>query len=117
MEIDLQIQGLETEHSSIYYGPRTTRVVNIKDGFPSGAIYIGRAGKGQDGYFGNPFTLEKDGDRNEILHKYREWIKHRIGHDDEFRARVAELKGKTLVCFCIPKKCHGMVLAAWADIL
>ena len=32
-----------------------TRVVNIrKEAYD---VYIGRAGKGQDGYFGNPFRL------------------------------------------------------------
>lgn len=38
-----------------------TRVVNIrKEAYD---VYIGRAGKGQDGYFGNPFRLKQDMDR------------------------------------------------------
>ncbi len=33
-----------------------TRVVNIRK--KAYDVYIGRAGKGQDGYFGNPFRLK-----------------------------------------------------------
>lgn len=33
-----------------------TRVVNIRK--ESCDVYIGRAGQGKDGYFGNPFRLE-----------------------------------------------------------
>ena len=37
-----------------------TRVVNIrKEAYD---VYIGRAGKGQDGYFGNPFRLKQGHD-------------------------------------------------------
>lgn len=31
--------------------------------------------------------------------------------------QLRELKGKTIACWCSPKKCHGDVLAELADAL
>ena len=49
-----------------------TRVVNIR--YEECDVYIGRAGKGCDGYFGNPYYLGKDGDRDEVLVKYKRYF-------------------------------------------
>lgn len=98
--------------------PNPTKVVNIRDGFPEGGIYIGRAGKGYDGYFGNPFKLaDYGGDRVGVMVEYETWARTRIEHDDEFAERVRKLYGETLVCFCAPKLCHGEVLADLAEEL
>lgn len=77
--------------------------------------YIGRAGHGQDGYFGNPFYLTNERDRPIILAQYREWFWRRVERDEIFRSRVSNLKGQTLVCFCAPKQCHGDVIANYAE--
>ena len=34
-------------------------------------VYIGRAGHGQDGRFGNPFVVGRDGVRGECVEKFR----------------------------------------------
>lgn len=105
-------------HSDIWYSDKT-RVVNLHHGFPPGAIYIGRPGKGHDGYFGNPIPLGTGDayDRGKVLFQYGRYLEERIANDPIFRARVKSLSGKTLVCFCIPKLCHGMILARYADDL
>lgn len=84
-------------------------------------IYIGRPGKGQDGYFGNPFPLKKGAPRGSTLNQYMEWAKNRYLTDKEFAERVQKLQGKKLVCFCAPPEgleaslsgaiCHGQILA------
>lgn len=66
--------------------------------------YIGRAGKGQNGYHGNPFKTD-DRDYNIKMHKA--YFYARLKTDPEFKRKVHELKGKTLGCFCKPKACHG----------
>ena len=92
-----------------------TTVVNIKSGADYD-VYIGRAGHGRDGYFGNPFALNQAaGDRDQCLEKYRNYFLGRITMDPEFRRRVQELKGKRLGCFCAPETCHGDVIAQWLD--
>ncbi len=99
-----------------------TRVVNIRRlharwESEEDHVYIGRAGKGLSGYFGNPLEIGRDGNREEVLVKYRSYLENRISTDPEFRQRVKELSGKVLVCFCKPKPCHGDVLAEFADRL
>lgn len=89
-------------------------------------VYIGRAGKGQGGYFGNPYRPR---DRSaqavrECLEDYRRHFLGRVNNDPEFRRRVLELRGKRLGCFCAPPGgltaaapfvCHGQVIAEWLD--
>lgn len=90
-----------------------TQVVNLRR--DSYDVYIGRAGHGKDGYFGNPFRLDKGDDRGAVLERYAAWMGERLRTDSEFRRRVLELRGKRLGCFCKPLACHGDVLAAWVD--
>ena len=65
-------------------------------------VYIGRGSK-----WGNKFVIGKDGDRAEVIKKYREWILD----NKELLNSLHELKGKVLGCFCKPLACHGDVLA------
>lgn len=94
----------------------TTTVVNLlTDGFPPGGVYIGRAGHGQSGYFGNPFKVGLDGDRDRVLELYKMYFERRLGRDPEFKERIEALKGKTLICFCVPKPCHGQIIAEYLN--
>ncbi len=90
-----------------------TRVVNLKQ--ESYDVYIGRAGKSQSGYFGNPFKLSKGEPRGATIEKYRVYFYNRIKTDPEFKKRVLELKGKVLGCFCKPYPCHGDVIAEYLN--
>lgn len=69
-------------------------------------VYIGRGS-----IWGNPFVIGKDGDRDAVIGKYEQ---HLLSRPD-LMARLPELRGKTLACFCAPKPCHGHVLARLAD--
>lgn len=90
-----------------------TRVVNIrKEAYD---VYIGRAGHGMDGYFGNPFRLGPGMTRDDTLDRYRKYFYHRLGIDKEFRKRIGELQGKTLGCFCKPNPCHGDIIKEYLD--
>lgn len=76
-----------------------TRVVNkYKEDYD---IYIGRGSK-----WGNPFIIDRDGDRARVIMLYRMWITENV----ELMANLHELRGKTLGCFCKPQPCHGDVL-------
>ncbi|KAB4217196.1 DUF4326 domain-containing protein [Bacteroides uniformis] len=90
-----------------------TRVVNIRK--ESCDVYIGRAGHGKDGYFGNPFRLDAEMARGGTLESYRKYFYHRLSTDEEFRGRIGELRGKTLGCFCKPNPCHGDVIKEYLD--
>jgi len=63
-------------------------------------IYIGRPSK-----WGNPFEIGKDGDRQQVIDKFRNYILN-----SELLYDIMELDGKILGCWCSPKACHGDVL-------
>lgn len=88
-----------------------TRVVHVRK-FPFD-IYIGRAfAEFSCSIWHNPFHLGKDGNRKEVLRKYRDYV---LSHPD-LVARLHELKDKTLGCWCKPKwTCHGDILAELAE--
>jgi hypothetical protein len=69
-------------------------------------IYIGRPSE-----FGNKFVIGKDGTREDVVRKYEEWIKTQ----PDLLAKLPELKGKVLGCWCAPLACHGDVLARLAN--
>ena len=77
----------------------TTRIVHCKK--KSYDIYIGRPSK-----WGNPFQIGKDGTREEVIEKFRNWILTQ----PNLLKDLHEIKGKTLGCWCKPKVCHGDVL-------
>lgn len=82
---------------------RIPTVVHIKEGCD---IYIGRPSK-----WGNPYHIGLDGDRNEVINKYRTYLLHSTLIKD-----LHELYGKRLGCFCHPRKCHGDVLVEFITL-
>lgn len=83
----------------------TTTVVNKHHGVPYDT-YIGRGSP-----WGNPFVIGKDGDRDEVIDKYEQHLRE----SPRLLDRLHELRGKTLACFCAPARCHGDILARYAD--
>ena len=74
---------------------------------PPDAVYVGRGSP-----FGNPFVAHKPEDRDDVCDKFEEMI----SNDPELVALVKkELKGKDLICFCKPKRCHGDILLRIAN--
>jgi hypothetical protein len=76
---------------------------------PADAVYVGRPS-----WWGNPFELGKDGDRAQVIEKFRLFMA-----DDSVRREmcIAHLQGKHLVCWCAPKPCHADVLLKIANNL
>lgn len=89
-------------------GEKSLRILNKhKHGIPPGSIYIGRGSK-----WGNPFVIGRDGTREDVVEKYRNWLLH-----NDLVLDVKELIGRDLVCFCSPKACHGDVLKEFIGLL
>lgn len=61
---------------------------------PKNAIYIGRGSP-----YGNPFVIGKHGTRDDVCDLFEEHILPTLD--------LEPLRGKDLVCFCKPKRCHG----------
>ena len=49
--------------------------------------------------WGNPFRLGRDGDRAEVIERYRAWLWQRIESGDVPLADLAALNGKQLACW------------------
>ncbi len=72
-------------------------------------VYIGRPS-----VLGNPFQIGRDGDRDQVIRRFKVYLDGRIKANDpvimrELR-RVVDLSRKHLVelaCFCKPAACHG----------
>lgn len=72
-------------------------------------VYIGRPGP-----WGNPFIIGKDGNRIEVIEKYRQWLMA----PDRLELRNAARKylaNKVLGCYCAPLACHGHILVTVAN--
>jgi len=81
---------------------------------PPGAVYVGRPTK-----WGNPFSHQngtlaefKVATRDEAVDAYERWL---VEQPDLVAAAKRELRGKPLVCWCSPAKCHATVLARVAN--
>ena len=100
-----------------------TYVVNLRKAVYD--VYIGRPGKGKDGYFGNPIVkgevclvcMLTHTDPESTVDCYKEYFDYRIREEPDFRKRVHELAGKALGCFCKPNRCHGDVIAEYLNRL
>jgi hypothetical protein len=62
--------------------------------------------------WGNPFEMKSDGNRDEVCDKY---ANHYLPHKNRLMANIGKLKGKVLVCWCHPERCHGDHLAELAN--
>ena len=76
-----------------------SNVVNCK--YSNYDVYIGRPS-----VWGNPFKIDKDGTRAEVIKKYEAYIRS----NNQLLVLLPSLKGKKLGCWCYPKFCHGDVL-------
>lgn len=85
------------------------RVLNLRHPgiTKASGTYIGRPG-----VWGNPFSIGKDGTREEVIEQYRAWLLASTLMDN-----LHELKGCNLVCWCAPLACHGDILFDLANDL
>lgn len=80
---------------------------------PKDAVYVGRPTK-----WGNPFVIGVDGNREEVIAKYKKWLEEEGLKDYASYGSVVirtELRGKDLLCWCAPKACHADVLLEIAN--
>lgn len=98
----------------------TTIVVNIRSAPAIWTrdltyVYIGRGGKGLSGDYGNSHSIgrcrrcQRWHTRGDAIETFRAEAAERYRTDAAYRSLVEQLRGKKLVCFCAPQRCHGDV--------
>lgn len=61
---------------------------------PPGSVYIGRCSP-----WGNPFKIGEHGDRDTVCDRFEDEILPTLD--------VSSLRGKHLICYCAPLRCHS----------
>ena len=100
-----------------------SQVPQIVSHFGPEIVYIGRAGRGQSGIFGNPVHFNrpcpicknKHRGAGSTLRCFRIYFRRRIASDTQFREAVLSLTGKQLWCpGCRGHQlCHGQIIRNW----
>lgn len=79
-------------------------IVNVRRYKPNkneAYVYCGRPSK-----WGNPFVIGRDGNRNTVIEKYRQWVLTQ----PHLLNSLHELDEKICGCYCAPQRCHLNVL-------
>lgn len=71
-------------------------------GIPAEAVYVGRGSP-----WGNPFRIGRDGTRKGVITKFKNEVLPGLD--------VTALRGKDLVCYCVPQACHADLLLEKAN--
>ncbi|MCK5525456.1 MAG: DUF4326 domain-containing protein [Thiomargarita sp.] len=85
------------------FAPNDTQVVNIM----RGSDFYGTT-------FGNPYKIGTDGNRAEVIKKYKEKILPKLMKTEAWQHLMVKWVyggGVKLACCCAPKPCHGDVIA------
>lgn len=97
----------------------------------SGSILIMSAVKiDRTTLWGNPFIIGIHGDRDTVCDAYLEWLNRWTEHVEEIKIEIGArvysnrwvvenlhlLKGKDVVCYCAPLRCHGDILIRLANL-
>lgn len=96
------------------------QVVNLRDVhiWTEAHLYIGRGTKEhQPSLLGNPYVIGRDGDREQVILRYRYWLWREIKHQGAVWMYLQQLHERRkrgdaliLVCHCAPLACHGDVV-------
>jgi hypothetical protein len=69
---------------------------------PADAVYVGRGTP-----WGNPFKIGVHGSRAQVVYRFKMEVLPSLD--------VSELRGKDLVCHCVPEDCHANYLLEKAN--
>lgn len=86
--------------------PKVLNARRFGTGFTDTREYVGRPSD-----WGNPFEIGTHGTRAEVIQKYENYLRSQ----PRLMSRLGELRGKDLVCWCSPKRCHADILLALAN--
>lgn len=74
---------------------------------PPGAVLVDRRTP-----WGNPFVMMDESDRDKVCDQFAEYAKRRLEREPNW---LEPLRGKDLICWCAPKRCHASTLIALAS--
>ena len=106
--INCRVQNLRPKYNNLKEWMNDKNNVYIARG---GVLFIdGNRFPSSSSKWANPYKIGKDGTREEVIIKYRDYITKRLEKDELLQKELISLKGKNLGCWCYPEMCHGNVL-------
>jgi hypothetical protein len=101
-----------------------SNIREVRPGFIDGtlAVYVGRENHTNprlaQSPLANPYHIGKDGDRDEVICKYRAWLHKQTKSDTPARRELERLvnahkfqgSNLTLLCWCAPQHCHAEII-------
>lgn len=73
--------------------PKVFMIHKVPSSEEANSIYCGRGSP-----WGNPFIIGRDGDRDQVCDRFEAEVLPNLD--------VSSLRGKNLICYCAPKRCH-----------
>lgn len=72
---------------------------------------------GRPSVYGNPYIIGPDGNRNQVIEKYRTYFLDKIKRDKDFEKEVLKLKDSIISCWCdYPKEdCHCRIIKEYLE--
>jgi Domain of unknown function (DUF4326) len=74
---------------------------------PASAILVDRTTR-----WGNPFKMENEAERDAVCNMFENYAIARANDDSTW---LISLRGKDLICWCSPKRCHAETLRRLAN--
>lgn len=74
---------------------------------PSDAVYVGRGTP-----WGNPYIMRQENKRHFVCDLFEEYAIERLEKEPGW---LEPLRGRALVCWCAPKRCHAETLLRLAN--
>jgi hypothetical protein len=81
------------------------KVLNSRSGLPGIRVDRGTP-------WGNPFIMRFESERDYVCDLYEQYAQWRLTVEPEW---LHPLRGKDLVCWCAPKRCHAETLVRLAN--
>ena len=83
-------------------------IYNLRNGKPpSDAVLVDRRTP-----WGNPFPMDDETERDFVCDEFEDYAKKRLTNEPDW---LSPLRGKNLVCWCAPKRCHAETLRRLAN--
>lgn len=73
--------------------PKVFMIHKVPAAEEASSVYCGRGSP-----WGNPFIIGKHGDRDQVCDRFEAEVLPNLD--------VSSLRGKNLICYCAPKRCH-----------
>lgn len=101
---------LANNQGQITFDTRLHNMHTTKGQCPDGFVRIDR-----NTLWGNQYKLTKTTNPETVMSYYEQHLREYIENNNSYIQQLSNLAGRTLACWCTPQKCHGEILAYYAN--